>query len=125
ADGIYAIPGVSLIFFLSFWFGQQFKDLVEMIEKDVTAYRPIIILAALVAVGIYLFFHFVRKPVPTGDPKELPLIGQQVAATMEHLSPHAESAAGNSSPIMNGKEAGSSAAAPQPVNRSASEPSGR
>src|SRR5262249_5498846 len=27
ADGLYAIPGVSLLFFLAFWFGDQFRDL--------------------------------------------------------------------------------------------------
>ena len=29
ADGLYAIPGVSALFFLSWWFGDQFKILVE------------------------------------------------------------------------------------------------
>src|SRR5262249_29033446 len=28
ADGIYALPGVSLLFFLAFWFTDQFRDLV-------------------------------------------------------------------------------------------------
>jgi len=80
ADGIYAIPGVSLLFFLSYWFMDQFKDLV--IRKVETA-RPIIVLTLLFAVAIYLMFHFWKRPVTTGDPHELPF-GDQVAAKMEH-----------------------------------------
>ena len=80
ADGIYAIPGVSLLFFLSYWFMDQFKDLV--IRKVETA-RPIIVLTLLFAVAVYLLFHFWKRPVTTGDPHELPF-GDQVAAKMEH-----------------------------------------
>jgi membrane protein DedA with SNARE-associated domain len=114
ADGIYAIPGVSLLFFLAFWFGQQFKDLVVSIEQEVVAYRPIIILAGLIVVGIYLVFHFLRKPVPTGDPKELPLIGQQVAATIEGMSPSPAHKVESTSPASsNGQEPVKSVRTPQ------------
>jgi hypothetical protein len=105
ADGIYAIPGVSLLFFLAFWFGNQFKDLVDMIQKETNAARPIIFMVAIVAVGVYFFFHFIRKPVPTGDPKELPLIGQKVAATIEHLSPSTAHIELPHPPSANGQEA--------------------
>jgi membrane protein DedA with SNARE-associated domain len=106
ADGIYAIPGVSLLFFLAFWFGNSFKNLVDRIEGDIQYVRPILIMAAIVAVAIYFFFHFIRKPVPTGDPKELPLIGQKVAATIEHLSPSASHpVAPSPTPSANGEDA--------------------
>lgn len=82
ADGIYAIPGVSLLFFLAWWFGDQFRDLVEKAEGEVDKVRPILILTALVAVAVYFAFHFLRRPVSTGDPEELPVIGGQVAAKL-------------------------------------------
>jgi membrane protein DedA with SNARE-associated domain len=75
ADGIYAIPGVSLLFFLGFWFTDQFKMAVEKAES----YRPIVVVLILFTVGIYLLYHFFTRPMATGDPKELPVIGNTVA----------------------------------------------
>jgi membrane protein DedA with SNARE-associated domain len=77
ADGIYAIPGVSLLFFLAFWFGNSFKELVDRATMQI---RHIVIVVAIVGVAIYFLVHFLRRPVTEGDPKELPLIGEQVAA---------------------------------------------
>jgi membrane protein DedA with SNARE-associated domain len=93
ADGIYAIPGVSLLFFLAFWFTNSFRDLVERAEAKVIQWRPILILAAVVAVTVYFIVHVYRKPVSTGDPQELPLIGPQVAARIDHEPKGADSAA--------------------------------
>jgi hypothetical protein len=42
---------------------------------------------SILAVGLYLLVHFLRKPVPTADPKEVPLIGSQVAAKIENPKP--------------------------------------
>jgi membrane protein DedA with SNARE-associated domain len=86
ADGLYAIPGVSLLFFLAFWFGDQFRDLVLSAEgRLASAARPILILAALAGVTAYLLYHFLRHPVATGDPKEeMPVIGPQVAKLKTH-----------------------------------------
>src|SRR5262249_11097996 len=75
ADGIYAIPGVSLLFFLGFWFTDQFMTAVQRAES----YRPLVVVVILAAVGSYLFYHFLHQPVAIGDPKELPVIGDQVA----------------------------------------------
>jgi membrane protein DedA with SNARE-associated domain len=86
ADGIGAIIGNTLLYFLGFWFGDAFKELIEAIENDLIAYRPIVVLAALVAVTAYLIYHFLRSPVTTGDPKEIPLIGNQVAARIDSES---------------------------------------
>jgi membrane protein DedA with SNARE-associated domain len=83
ADGLYAIPGVSLLFFLAYWFTDQFRDLVTEAEVEVNRVRPLIILAAILAVAVYCLIKFLRHPVHTGDPEELPLIGDQVAASME------------------------------------------
>ncbi|OAI39856.1 hypothetical protein AYO40_05345 [Planctomycetaceae bacterium SCGC AG-212-D15] len=81
ADGIYAIPGVTLLFTLAFWFGDSVRDLVLRAEGRA---KPIIILVALTAVAAYLFYHFFHHPVATGDPtEEMPLVGSQIAS---HLS---------------------------------------
>jgi membrane protein DedA with SNARE-associated domain len=81
ADGLYAIPGVSLLFSLAYWFTNAFTDLVERAEAHI---RPILIIVVILAVAVYLVYHFLRKPVPEGDPEEMPIIGPQVAA---HLKP--------------------------------------
>jgi membrane protein DedA with SNARE-associated domain len=75
ADGIYAIPGVSLLFSLGFWFTDQFMAALQRAES----YRPLVVVVILAAVGSYLFYHFVQRPVAIGDPQELPVIGGQVA----------------------------------------------
>jgi membrane protein DedA with SNARE-associated domain len=79
ADGIYAVPGVSLLFFLAFWFTDQFRDLVTKAEEEVSRVRPLLILTAIFAVAIYFLVQFLRRPVHSGDPNEMPLIGGQVA----------------------------------------------
>jgi membrane protein DedA with SNARE-associated domain len=92
ADGIYAIPGVSLLFFLAYWFTDQFRDLVTEAEVEVSRVRPLVILAGILGVAVYCLVKFLRHPVHTGDPQELPLIGDQVAATMQGPSDEDEPA---------------------------------
>ena len=86
ADGIGAVIGNTLLFFLGFFFGDAFLELLESFETKVTAYRPILILAALVAVAAYLIYHFYRSPITSGDPAEIPLIGTKVAARIDSES---------------------------------------
>jgi membrane protein DedA with SNARE-associated domain len=91
ADAIAAIAGHSLLFFLAFWFGDQFKTLVEHAENRVqSTIRPLIILAVIVAVTVYLLIHFWKRPVTVGDPKELPIIGPQMAAKIAQTTMKAE-----------------------------------
>ena len=88
ADGLYAIPGVCLLFFLGYWLGDQFKDLVQAAEGKIAASRPIIVFVGLAALTAYLIYHFFRHPVATGDPRlEVPVIGDKVAERSEHKSP--------------------------------------
>ena len=82
ADGLGAIVGASLFFMLGFGLGASFKDIVEEWEQKIMAYKSMILLAALVLVGGYLLYNFLRHPIPTGDPKEVPLIGSQIAAAI-------------------------------------------
>jgi membrane protein DedA with SNARE-associated domain len=86
ADGIGAIIGNTLLFFLGWWYGNTFMDLIRNLEQKAEMYRPILILAGLAAVSAYLLYHFLRSPVTTGDPTEIPLIGNQVAARIDSES---------------------------------------
>jgi hypothetical protein len=45
-------------------------------------------LIVIIAIGVFLVVNFLRKPVPTGDPQDLPLIGHQVAAHIDSASSH-------------------------------------
>jgi membrane protein DedA with SNARE-associated domain len=92
ADVIAAAIGHTLLFFLAYWFTDSFKDLFERVEGDVNRVRPLLILLPILLVGIYLLVHFLRKPVPTGDPEELPIIGHQVAVKIENPEPPADAA---------------------------------
>ena len=88
ADGLYAIPGVSLLFFLGYWLGDQFKDLIQAFEGKIAAARPILVLLGLAALTAYLVYHFFRHPVATGDPRlEVPVIGEKVAQRTQHSQP--------------------------------------
>lgn len=87
ADGIYAIPGVTLLFTLAFWFGDQVRELVLRAEGKL---KSVVILLALSAVAAYLIYHFLRHPFATGDPeKEMPLVGPQIASKIEQMT-HAD-----------------------------------
>ncbi len=83
ADGIAAVFGHTLLFFLAFEFGDQFRDLVWRAERQVNHVKPLLILLLLAAVVGYLLYHFLRGPVSTADPQEMPLIGQQVASKID------------------------------------------
>jgi membrane protein DedA with SNARE-associated domain len=82
ADGLGAIVGNSLFFFLGFWLGDSIKTLIENAEERL---KPILIIVAIGLLVAYLLWHFLRHPVPTGDPaQEVPLLGSQVASHIEH-----------------------------------------
>ena len=87
ADGIYAIPGVSILFFLGYWFTDAIIDLV----KDAAPLKPILVLVALAAIILYSLYHFWKKPVVTGNPTEMPPI---VGPVTERLEDVAEKVAG-------------------------------
>jgi membrane protein DedA with SNARE-associated domain len=84
ADGLGAIVGNSFFFFLGYWLGDSVKTLIESAEERL---KPILILVVIGLVVAYLLWHFLRHPVSTGDPSEVPLIGPQVASHMDHADP--------------------------------------
>jgi membrane protein DedA with SNARE-associated domain len=105
ADGLGAVFGNGILFFLAFWFGDQFKELVGRVEGEVIRARPILILLAIIGVGIFFLIQFLRRPVPTGDPEDLPIIGHQVAV-------HIESATSHKHPVPPDKETANGEASP-------------
>jgi membrane protein DedA with SNARE-associated domain len=88
ADGLGAVLGNSILFFLAFWFSNKSAELVRSVEGEVHRAQTLIVLSAIIAVGVFFLVHFLRRPVPTGDPEELPIIGHQVAIHIESASSH-------------------------------------
>ena len=92
ADGLGAVVGNSFFFFLGFWVGDSVRTLIERAEERI---KPILIIVAIGLIVAYLLWLFLRHPVSTGDPSEVPLIGPQVASHIEQ----AESIGQHSSPF--------------------------
>lgn len=84
ADGLGAIVGNSLFFFLGYWLGNSITELVVQAEEKA---KPIVIVVGVGLLTAYLLWHFLRHPVSTGDPEEVPIIGPQVASHMECPEP--------------------------------------
>ncbi len=80
ADGIGGIFGGSLFFFLGYGLGSHFIDLLKTVEDRFAPYRAVLIILVLGVVVAYLLYAFLRKPIPTGNPKDVPIIGPKIAA---------------------------------------------
>jgi membrane protein DedA with SNARE-associated domain len=91
ADAVAAAAGHSLLFFLAYLFTDSFMELFRRVEGDLNRLRPLLVLLPILGVGLYLLIHFLRKPVPTADPEELPIIGHQVAVKIESPEPEPKS----------------------------------
>jgi membrane protein DedA with SNARE-associated domain len=76
ADGLYAIPGVSLLFFLGYFFTER---MIAIIEAKAELVKAIIILVILGSLAAYLVYRFLRKPVVMGNPRDVPTIMEPVA----------------------------------------------
>jgi membrane protein DedA with SNARE-associated domain len=105
ADGIYAIPGVSILFGLGYAFTDQ---VVELIQNEAGKVKSIIILVVLVGIAGYMAYRFLRKPVVTGSPLEMPkIVGQMTDSlefTIKNLLPsHHERAPENPVPPQHGE----------------------
>jgi membrane protein DedA with SNARE-associated domain len=80
ADGIYAIPGVSLLFFLGYWFNESMIALIHDAEK----FKNILIIVLIAAVVLYILYRMLRRPVVTGNPADMPRVIEQVTHRIEH-----------------------------------------
>jgi membrane protein DedA with SNARE-associated domain len=92
ADGLGAVFGGSLLFFLGYGLGSHFLEMIEKIEKRIAPYKAILVLIVLGSVALYLLYAFLRRPVPTGDPEDVPIIGHQIATHLpdKSVSPPAQ-----------------------------------
>src|SRR5262249_19726945 len=95
ADGIYAIPGVTLLFYLGFVFTEQ---MVSLVENEFEHVKSIIIIVVVLAVAGYFLYRFLRKPMVTGDPENVPKLAEEMvhgfdsmksAILMRHDKKHA------------------------------------
>ncbi len=86
ADGLYAVPGVSLLFFLGYWFAGSIVDLVSNVEQV----KNIIIIVMVVGVAGYFLYRILRKPVVTGDPQDIPPLVEQVTHRIEQMTHNLE-----------------------------------
>jgi membrane protein DedA with SNARE-associated domain len=78
ADGVYALPGVTVLFTLAYWFTNQVKEAVKNFTHQIDTLRPYVIIAVITAVAVFLLYEFWKRRHVTGDPKEVPIIGEKV-----------------------------------------------
>ena len=81
ADGLYAIPGVNVIFWLSYVLTDQVLEIFKKLE----AYRPLVIVSILSAVAGALIQKYVfSRKVSTGEQPHLPKVVTLPAEAMAH-----------------------------------------
>jgi membrane protein DedA with SNARE-associated domain len=120
ADGLYAVPGVTLLFFLGYWFCERMIAFVHESEKI----KPILVLLVLLGVAGYFLYRHLRKPVVTGDPKELPPLVDRVTSTLNKVTSkimHPRSSH-HTKPSVDGNHHASSPAVPAEPPRPATPP---
>jgi membrane protein DedA with SNARE-associated domain len=83
ADGLYAVPGVSVLFFLGYWFAES---MIDFVKGPFEQAKSVIVLIVVVVVIAYFVYRALRKPVVTGDPKEVPPLVEQVTHTLNRVT---------------------------------------
>jgi membrane protein DedA with SNARE-associated domain len=77
ADALYAIPGVNLLFWLAYWFTDQFVQAITAAER----HKPLVMMAILAAVGgVLLYKMLIGRKVSTGDPDDIHSLVKPVGA---------------------------------------------
>jgi membrane protein DedA with SNARE-associated domain len=81
ADGLYAIPGVNILFWLSYALTDQVMDVFNQVER----YRPLVMTAILSAVaGALLQKYVFGRKLSTGEPPHVPPIISKPAEAVAH-----------------------------------------
>jgi membrane protein DedA with SNARE-associated domain len=83
ADAIYAVPGVSLLFVLGYFFTDS---MVSLVTGRLETVKNVIILVVVVAVAGYFMYRFLRKPVVTGTPEEMPALASPMQHTLDSVT---------------------------------------
>ena len=89
ADGLYAIPGVNLLFWLAYFLTDQVMEIFKKLDQ----YRPIVIVALLSGIaGALIQKYFLTRKVSTGEPPHVPQIISKPAEVMAHAASRAAGA---------------------------------
>jgi hypothetical protein len=81
ADGLYAIPGVNLLFWLAYLLTDQVVEIFKQIER----YRPVVVVAVLSGVaGAIVYKYLLTRRVSTGEPPHVPDIIAKPAEAVAH-----------------------------------------
>jgi len=83
ADGIYAIPGVSLLFALGYFFTDR---MVAIVKGDLEMVKNVVILVVVVGVAGYFTYRFLRRPMVTGTPEEVPALIDPVTHAYDSMT---------------------------------------
>jgi membrane protein DedA with SNARE-associated domain len=83
ADGIYAVPGVSLLFVLGYQFTNQ---MIQLVKGDLELVKNIIILVVVLGLAGYFTYRFLRRPVVTGSPAEMPPLAGSMSQTLDTVT---------------------------------------
>jgi membrane protein DedA with SNARE-associated domain len=78
ADGIYAIPGVSVLFVLAYWFTDSVVQIVHNFERQIGSMRHYFVIGGIAALAAWLTYEFWQRRKVTGDPKEVPHIVDKI-----------------------------------------------
>ena len=82
ADGLYAIPGVNVLFWLSYVLTDQVMDVFKQVER----YRPLVMTAILSALsGALLQKYVFGRKLSTGEPPHVPPIISKPAEAVAHV----------------------------------------
>jgi membrane protein DedA with SNARE-associated domain len=85
ADGLYAIPGVNLLFWLAYGLTDQMLVIYNSMHAVIDRYKPLVVVSVLSAVVGALFQKYVLdRKVSTGDPPEVPKIISKPAEVVAH-----------------------------------------
>lgn len=91
ADALYAIPGVNLLFWLSYWFTDQFVEAVKAVDK----HRPLAVAAVLAAIsGVVLWKIFAHRKISTGNMDDVSNLLKPVGAVTQALETGIEKTVG-------------------------------
>ncbi len=88
ADSVGAVIGTSLFFLLGYAFGAAIVDQLELVEAKFDPYKTVLIVILISVIGAYLIYRYLRQPITTGDPEDVPLIGHQIATHLPDKTHH-------------------------------------
>lgn len=77
ADGLYAVPGINILFWLAYFFTDQFLAAITAVER----HRPLVIVVVIAAIGgMFLYRLLANRKGVTGSPEEVPMDMKPVGA---------------------------------------------